>query len=336
MQTLDLDEDEAAFSSTICYFERMGARPSLVVGTAMKTSLLGRTAKEGWLRVYEIKDGGRTLEFMHKTRTDDIPMALAGFQGFLLTGVGKSLRLYEMGKKALLRKCENTSFPVAIQTINVVAGARILVGDVQESMFFCVYRSIPTRQLLIFADDGQPRFITAVVSVDYDTVCAADKFGNVFINRLEERVSEKVDDDPTGAGILHEKGFLMGAAHKTDLVAHYNVGSTVTSLSKVSVAPGGREVIVYTTIAGAVGALIPFISNDDVEFMVTLEMVSWLCGYELTTAHSLAQYFFDWTRPPRVPRLLRSCQGSSRRRPVRELQPAAVPQAAGHCGRSRP
>lgn len=46
------------------------------------------------------------------------------------------------------------------------------------------------------------------------------------------------------------------------------------SLTKVSVAPGGRDVVVYTTISGAVGALIPFVSNDDVEFMTTLEMVS--------------------------------------------------------------
>jgi hypothetical protein len=26
----------------------------------------------------------------------------------MLAGIGKSLRLYEMGKKALLRKCENS------------------------------------------------------------------------------------------------------------------------------------------------------------------------------------------------------------------------------------
>lgn len=272
VQTLELDEDEAAFSAAVCYFERMGGEPTLVVGTGVKTTFVPRSCKEGWIRVYAIRDAGRTLEFMHKTRTDDVPLALAAFQGYLLAGVGKSLRLYEMGKKALLRKCENTGFPTGVATINVI-GARIIVGDLQESTFFCVYRSLPTRQLLIFADDGQPRWLTSVVNVDYDTVCAADKFGNIFINRLEERVSEKVDDDPTGAGILHEKGFLMGAAHKTDLVAHYNVGSVVTSLNKVSVAPGGRDVVVYTTVSGAVGALIPFISNDDVEFMTTLEMV---------------------------------------------------------------
>ena len=33
-------------------------------------------------------------------------MALMGFQGRLCAGVGKSLRLYEIGKKKLLRKVE--------------------------------------------------------------------------------------------------------------------------------------------------------------------------------------------------------------------------------------
>ena len=42
-------------------------------------------------------------------------------------------------------------------------------------------------------------------------------------------MSDNVDEDPTGAGILHEKGFLMGAANKTELIAHFHVGSVVTS-----------------------------------------------------------------------------------------------------------
>lgn len=29
----------------------------------------------------------------------------------MLAGIGRSLRLYEMGKKALLRKCENSVSP---------------------------------------------------------------------------------------------------------------------------------------------------------------------------------------------------------------------------------
>jgi splicing factor 3B subunit 3 len=99
----------------------------------------------------------------------------------------------------------------------------------QESIFYVAYKAVPSRQLLIFADDSQPRWITATTMVDYETVACGDKFGNMFVNRLDHLVSASVDDDPTGAGILHEKGFLMGAAHKADLLAHYNVGSIVTS-----------------------------------------------------------------------------------------------------------
>ena len=36
-----------------------------------------------------------------------MPLAVMAFQGKLVAGVGKSLRVYEMGKKKLLRKTEN-------------------------------------------------------------------------------------------------------------------------------------------------------------------------------------------------------------------------------------
>ena len=120
------------------------------------------------------------------------------------------------------------TFPTAILTLNV-QGTRIIVGDIQESTFFVAYKAIPTRQLLVFADDTQTRWITATQMVDYETVACGDKFGNIFINRLPDHVSNSVDDDPTGAGIMHEKSYLMGAAHKTSLLMHYYVGSVVTS-----------------------------------------------------------------------------------------------------------
>jgi hypothetical protein len=48
----------------------------------------------------------------------------------------------------------------------------------------------------------------------------------------------------------------------------------MSRITKISLVAGGRDVLVYTTISGAVGALVPFASMDDVEFMTTLEMVS--------------------------------------------------------------
>jgi splicing factor 3B subunit 3 len=123
---------------------------------------------------------------------------------------------------------ETQTFPTAILSINT-QGSRIVVGDMQESTFFVAYKTQPNKQLLVFADDTQPRWITAMHMVDYETVACGDKFGNIFVNRLPEHVGASVDDDPTGAGIMHEKGWLMGAAHKTAMLAHYNVGGIVTS-----------------------------------------------------------------------------------------------------------
>jgi hypothetical protein len=50
-----------------------------------------------------VLEGGRNLELLHKTQVEGIPGALAAFKGRLLAGVGPVLRLYELGKKKLLR-----------------------------------------------------------------------------------------------------------------------------------------------------------------------------------------------------------------------------------------
>ena len=107
--------------------------------------------------------------------------------------------------------------------------------------------------------------------LDYNTVVAGDKFGNVFINRITEHVSNIVDEDPTGAGLLHEKGQYMGAPHKSAMLAHFHVGDIITSLHRTPLVPGGREVIVYFGLHGTIGMLVPFVSKEDVDFFNTLE-----------------------------------------------------------------
>lgn len=161
------------------------------------------------------------------------------------------------------------AFPSAIVTLNT-QGSRLIVGDMQESVFYVVYKA-PENRLLIFADDVQPRWTTAVTMVDYNTVVAGDKFGNVFVNRLSMSDSNQVDEDPTGAGILHEKGLFMGAPHKTKMLAHFHIGDIITSIHKISMVAGGRDVILYTGLHGTIGILVPFVSKEDVDFISTLE-----------------------------------------------------------------
>ena len=38
---------------------------------------------------------------------EDIPTSLCPYNGRVLVGVGRLLRIYDLGKKKLLRKCEN-------------------------------------------------------------------------------------------------------------------------------------------------------------------------------------------------------------------------------------
>lgn len=69
--------------------------------------------------------------------------------------------------------------PNQIVTINAV-GNRIMVGDNQESFFYVRYKR-QDNQLIIFADDTNPRWITTACLLDCNTAAGADKFGNISI-----------------------------------------------------------------------------------------------------------------------------------------------------------
>jgi len=57
--------------------------------------------------IFRVNTECTELTLMHKTPVEDIPYAICAFQGRVLVGIGKMLRLYDLGKKKLLRKCEN-------------------------------------------------------------------------------------------------------------------------------------------------------------------------------------------------------------------------------------
>lgn len=88
----------------------------------------------GHIRIYRLKEG-KVLELIHKTAVGGIPGALTAYKGRLLAGVGSALRIYDMGKKKLLRKSEYRSLPTHIVSIHVT-GDRIFVGDQQVEFSF--------------------------------------------------------------------------------------------------------------------------------------------------------------------------------------------------------
>lgn len=273
-KTLDvvyLEQDEAAVSLALCRFT---AAPKegyhVLVGIARRMRLLDRAHQGCEVATFRFDADLEHLVPVHRTTVEDIPRAIAPFQGRVVVGVGKLLRLYDLGKKKLLKKCENKTIANCISTVNTL-GSRIFVSDVQESYFFLRYKAAEN-QLIVFADDSTPRWVTATAVLDYNTVASADKFGNLSIIRLPEDVNDDVDDDPTGLKSLWDRGWLGGASQKASAIANFHLGDMVLSLAKATLIPGLSEALVYTTISGAVGVLVPFTSNEDRDFFQHLEM----------------------------------------------------------------
>lgn len=268
---VQLQQNDAIMSMAILKFTAAAdGRYYLVVGIAKELQLNPRINNGGAMDVYRVDPTCTNLEFVHRTECDEIPTALCAFQGRLLVGCGRILRIYDLGKKKMLRKCENKHIPYQIVNINSM-GHRIYVSDVQESVFFVRYKRAEN-QLIIFADDTHPRWITATALLDYDTIGTADKFGNISILRLPHSVTDDVDEDPTGTKSLWDRGLLSGASQKAETVCTFHVGEIIMSIQRATLIPGGGESLLYSTISGTVGALVPFTSREDYDFFQHLEM----------------------------------------------------------------
>jgi len=93
-----------------CVFHDHPEESFLIVGVGKDMVLAPRASSCGFIYVFRFTDGGRNVELAHKTPIEDSPSALCAFQGRLLVGMGKVLRIYDLGKRKLLRKCENKVF----------------------------------------------------------------------------------------------------------------------------------------------------------------------------------------------------------------------------------
>nr|XP_010937208.1 spliceosome-associated protein 130 A [Elaeis guineensis] len=268
---LELQDNEAAFSICTVNFHDNEYRTLLAVGTAKGLQFWPKgTLAAGFIHIYRFVDEGKTLELVHKTQVEGVPLALCQFQGRLLAGIGPVLRLYDLGKRRLLRKCENKLFPNTIVSIHTYHD-RIYVGDIQESFQYCKYRR-DENQLYIFSDDCVPRWLTASHQIDFDTMAGADKFGNVYFVRLPQDVSDDIEEDPTGGRIKWEQGKLSGAPNKVEEIVQFHIGDVVTCLQKASLIPGGGECLIYGTVMGSLGTFLAFTSSEDVDFFSHLEM----------------------------------------------------------------
>jgi len=240
------------------------------VGVASNYKLRTNRSSHNAIHTFTIPNTGDDLQLIHRTPCESIPRAMCPFQDRLIVGIDRILRIYDLGKKKLLRKCESKQIPNMVATISCSSN-RVFVGDIQESFIFMKYRK-DENVLSVFADDTYPRYLISSGVFDFDTVVGGDKFGNICVLKITDDVNDDLDDDPTGTRSLWDRGWLGGASQKVDNVAMFHVGEMVTSIQRTALTLGRAECILYTTLAGAIGVLIPFAHKEDYEFFQTLEM----------------------------------------------------------------
>ena len=272
-ELLELPAGEAALCACSVQFPNY-AEPLLAVGVAFRLTFAPRRAEGGAIDLYRWLPDGK-LGLLQRTPLADSepPSALAHFAGGrLAVGVGSTLRLYELGRKKLLRKCELADFPACIVSL-ASQGERLYVGDQRESIHFVRYKK-EDNAFYIFADDTAPRWTTGMAVLDHDTVAGADKFGNLCVLRLpaEAGGGESGEADPTGGRLLAGSGQLNGAPHKLEVPACFHLGATARALLCARLQPGGADVLLYGTVLGGLGALLPFSTREDVDFAQQLEM----------------------------------------------------------------
>lgn len=267
--TIDLEDNEAAVSVACVPFDSQDGEVFLVVGTGKGMVMMPRSHQGGFIHVYRISDSGRTLEFIHKSPTADPPLALLGFQGRLLAGIGTLLYIFDLGIKQMIRKARNNVVPRLIVGLQS-QGSRIIVSDISESITYVVFKS-EQNMLLPFADDTLTRWTTCATMVDYTSVAGGDKFGNLWLVRCPQAASDGADEPGAATYLTHERGYLQGTPNRLELVAHFFPNDIPTSIHKCQLVAGGRDVILWSGLAGTIGVLIPFVTRDDVDFFQSLE-----------------------------------------------------------------
>lgn len=199
-----------------------------------------------------------SLVKVHVTAVEGSVLCMTGMGGMLLAGIGNLLRLYDLGIKRLLRKaeCRVPHAAVALET----QGWRIYVLDLHAGPMMGQWRGEEGR-LVIQADDVLPRPSThALAILDYDTMIGADRVGNVWASRWSAHLPQ---ENIVATG---KQENLFGAAMRLDRLVEFNLGDTVVKLLKL------EDRLVYVTVQGAIGQLIPMRSKRKAQMLQALEL----------------------------------------------------------------
>lgn len=270
LEKIELDENEATVSLAVVPFTGQDNESFLIVGTGRDMIVNPRQSSAGFIHVYRFLNDGRNLEFIHKTQVEEPPTALQPFNGRLIAGIGKNLRIYDLGMRQLLRKAQADVAPQLIVSLQT-QGSRIVVGDVQHGVTMVVYKS-GSNMLIPFVDDTISRWTTCTTMVDYESVAGGDKFGNLWVLRCPDKASAEADEPGSDVQLTNGRRYLHGAPERLQLMAHMFVQDIPTSICKTGLVVGGQDVLLWSGLQGTIGVLVPLTIRENAEFFQALEM----------------------------------------------------------------
>jgi splicing factor 3B subunit 3 len=132
LDLIELEQNEAVFSGCVMNFITQPEENFLIIGTAKDMKLFPRSYSSASIIVFAFRENGTKIEFVHRTIVEDLPLAFCEFQGRLLAGIGNLVRIYDLGKKKMLKKCENKSLTGVVNGISTT-GQRIFVNTMSDS-----------------------------------------------------------------------------------------------------------------------------------------------------------------------------------------------------------
>lgn len=206
-----------------------------------------------------------TFNIHHTTDIADIPGAIGIFDNKIICGIGRIIRIYKVGTLQLLLHCESRNMPFYISYVSGT-GLRIVVGDMAESYHFLKFDRV-NKIMTPFCDDATPRFPLSSLLLDHSTVASGDRFGNFAVLRVPSDVSDEAEVDPSGVGMTWEHRDFSGAPNKFDIAACFHVGDPITAMQKSQ----NGQYIIYATVSGRIGAMIPMSKDSEASILKKLE-----------------------------------------------------------------
>ncbi|KAJ1612530.1 putative spliceosome factor [Cryptosporidium canis] len=288
LQLIPLDTNEGCISACVCKFDELEL-PCLVLGTVYGMKLNKRSvaiaesdstkSKEKELqdsfgaaiKIFKY-DSNYNFELVHITPIEDAATAMTGWRGRLLVGVNKTLRVYSLGKKRLLRKSEYRGIPKGLAWIKVV-NDRIFAGDISSGVMVFKFKNT-SNQFILVAKDQMPRWLTSACEVlDYHTIVLSDKFDNIVVSRVPVEASDDCSFITSFIDNNNDPSAAMLRTHQINTVAQFHLGDIVTCLLKSQLSPTSIETIVFGTVLGSIGSLSPIVNSEDIELLSRLEIL---------------------------------------------------------------